>query len=189
MLCTTPLPPDPVLLHVPLPRRGLECTNQLLADVSTSVKQLEGVYLQRMRAKGVEWVALWTEEHVCDTHWGDHNSLIFELSDHTTRQHLLHHLGTLHKETAVCAVAELSATANAACTGLQMAARQAGIHHRLISANLLLLLHTTNRVHGIMLRLDDQRGPQVAAHLGSWVACRPNDWHWQPVSTLAKAPR
>ena len=77
---------------------------------------------------------------------GDHDSLIFELSNHTTRQHLLHHLGTLRKETAVHAVAELSATEKAACTGLQMAARQARIRHRLISTNLLLLPHTTDRV-------------------------------------------
>ena len=87
------------------------------------------------------------------------------------------------------AVAELSATEKAACTGLQMAARQAGIRHRLISTNLLLLPHTANRVRGMMLRLDNQSGPQVAAHLGSWVTCRLNDWYQLPVSTLAKAPR
>ena len=86
------------------------------------------------------------------------------------------------------AVAELSATEKAARMGLQMAARQAEIRHKLISANLLLLLHATNRVRGVMLRLDNQCGPQVAAHLSSWVTCRPNDWHRLPVSTLAKAP-
>ena len=141
-----------------------------------------------MRAKGVERVALWTKEHVRGTHWGDRDSLIFQLSDHTTHQHLLHRLGTLCGETAMRAVAELSATEQAARTGLQTAARQAGVRHRLIGANLLLLPHTTDRVRGVMLRLDDQRGPQVAVHLGSWVTCRPNDWHRLPVSTLAKAP-
>ena len=142
-----------------------------------------------MRAKGVERVVLWTKEHIRGAHWGDRDSLIFELSNHTTRQHLQHRLGMLCEETMVHAVAELSATEKAARTGLQMAARQAGIRHRLIGTNLLLLPHRTNRVRGVMLRLDDRRDPQVAAHLGSWVMCRPNDWHRLPVSTLAKAPR
>ena len=141
-----------------------------------------------MREKGVERVALWTEEHIRGAHWGDRDSLIFQLSNHTTCQHLLHCLGMLRKETAVRVVAELSATEKAARTGLQMAARQAGIHHRLIGHNLLLLPHTANRVHGMILRLENQHSPQVAAHLGSWVTCRSNDWHWLPVSTLVKAP-
>ena len=122
-----PLPPAPILLHVPLLHPGLAHTTQLLTDISTSINQLEDTYLWHMREKGVVRDPLWTTAHVSRAHWGDHDSLLFELSDHTTSQCLIHHLGILRRDTKVRAYVELSAAEQATRTGLQAAACQAGV--------------------------------------------------------------
>ena len=103
---------------MPLPCPGLAHTTQLLTDVSTSIKQLEGTYLWHMRENVVVRDPLWTTSHMHMAHWGDHDSLLFELSDHTTCQCLIHCLGMLHRDTKVQAYAELSAMEQAAHTGL-----------------------------------------------------------------------
>ena len=71
-----PLPPAPILLGVPLPHPGLAHTTQLLTDISSSIKQLEDTYLQRMQEKGVIRNPIWTTAHVRGAHWGDHDSLL-----------------------------------------------------------------------------------------------------------------
>ena len=134
-----------------LPRPGLAHTTQLLTDVSTSIKQLEDTYVRRMREKGVVRDPLWTTAHMRGAHWGDHDSLLFELSDHTICRCLIHRLGTLRRDTKVRAYAELSATEQAARTGLQMAAHQAGVRSQLVGACMLLLPSSVGRMWGIQV--------------------------------------
>ena len=162
---------------MPLPCPGLAHTTQLLTDVSTSIKQLEDTYLQRMRESKVVRDPLWTTVHVRGAHWGNHDSLIFELSDHTTCQCLIHHLGTLRRDTKVRAYAEISTTEQAACIGLQAAAHQAGVQSQLVGACMLLLPPSAGRMRGIQVQLDDICSPQIVAALHAWVARWPNGWY------------
>ena len=59
----------------------------------------------------------------------------------------------------------------------------------MVGACMLLLMVATERVRGVMLPLDDKRGPQLAAHLQNWVTCRPTTRRTLPVAMLSTHPQ